>query len=198
MSSPLRPLTLSAPFNAVRFFLSPGKGLLWYSPLVVLGSAGLFTLRRRDRQLALTLVVVVALGVAAVAVTPYWTDETWGPRYLLPVAWLLLVPIPWWATKRSRRRILGAVATIAVAVQLIGVIVPTAPVVDSAEALTGATLYQQRGPGQVADAPFGHDSLAVDSAAVATSDPDQRRRVRSVAVGGRLADPAALRALRGS
>jgi hypothetical protein len=121
--------------------------------------AGLVPLWRRDRQLALTLVIVVALGVAAVAVTPYWTDETWGPRYLLPVAWLLLVPIPWWATNRSRRRILGVVAAIAVAAQLIAVTVPSGPVVESAEALTGAPLYQQRGPGQVADAPFGHDSL---------------------------------------
>jgi hypothetical protein len=90
---------------------------------------------------------------------PYWTDETWGPRYLLPVAWLLLVPIPWWATTRRRRQALVVVAAIAVAVQFVAVIVPEGQIVASAERLTGSPLYQQRGPGQVADAPFGDDSI---------------------------------------
>jgi hypothetical protein len=115
--------TLAAPINAVGYFVSPGKGLLWYSPLVILGLLGLKQLHARDRALARSIIAAVVAGTAVVAINTYWTDETWGPRYLLPVAWLLLIPIPFWAVTRRRRAILGAIAVLAVAVQLCGVLV---------------------------------------------------------------------------
>jgi hypothetical protein len=151
--------TLAAPLNAIGFLVSPGKGLVWYSPLVVLGVLGLVALWRRDRRLALTIAIVFVLGVVFVALTPHWTDETWGPRYLLPVAWLLLIPIPWWVTTRLRQRVLGTVAVLSVAVQLVAILVPYAQTVRSTQALTGYPLYQQRGPGVVQDVPFGRDSV---------------------------------------
>jgi hypothetical protein len=151
--------TLAAPFNVVGFIVSPGKGLLWYSPLVIIGLLGLVALIRADRRLGLAIGLSFALGVVFVALTPNWTDETWGPRYLLPVAWLMLLPIPWWATTRGRRRVLGAVAVVAVAVQLVAILVPYGQIVPSTEALTGYPLFQQRGPGEEADVPFGRDSV---------------------------------------
>jgi hypothetical protein len=152
-------MTLAAPFNVVGFIVSPGKGLVWYSPLVIIGMVGLVALLRADKRFGWAIGLAALLGVVFVALTPNWTDETWGPRYVLPVAWLLLLPIPWWATTRGRRRVLGAVAVVAVAVQLVAILVPYPQILPSAEALTGYPLYQQRGPGQVADAPFGRDSV---------------------------------------
>ncbi len=93
------------------------------------------------------------------ALVPHWTDETWGPRYLMPVAWLLLLPIPFWVTTRRRQRVLIGVAAVAVAVQLVAILVPFTQTVKSTEALTGFPLYQQRGAGQERDVPFGRDSV---------------------------------------
>ena len=152
--------TLAAPLNAMGLFFSPGKGLIWYSPLVVIGVLGLAVLWRvRDRRLAITLALVVLLGTAVAALVPHWTDETWGPRYLMPVAWLLLLPIPFWVTTRRRQRVLIGVAVVAVAVQLVAILVPFTQTVKSTEALTGFPLYQQRGAGQERDVPFGRDSV---------------------------------------
>jgi hypothetical protein len=110
------------PSAAVGLFLSPGKGLAWYSPLAILGALGLVTLWRRERTLAIAIIAGLALG-AMPYLADLWSDETWGPRYLVGVAWLLLVPIAWWATTRKRRLILAAVAVVAVSVQLAGTLV---------------------------------------------------------------------------
>ena len=116
--------TLAAPLNFVGFFVSPGKGLLWYSPLVVFGILGVKNLAKTDRALARAIVAAVVAGTAVVALNSYWTDETWGPRYLVPIAWLLLIPIPFWAITRRRQTVLAAAAVVAVSVQLVGVIAP--------------------------------------------------------------------------
>ena len=46
------PCYLTAPLNVLGLLFSPGKGLIFYSPLVVLGAIGLPRLWRRDRSLA--------------------------------------------------------------------------------------------------------------------------------------------------
>jgi hypothetical protein len=116
--------TWAAPLNAAGFFLSPGKGLFLYSPLVILGVLGLVPLWREQRTLAIAIVGVVAAGVAVPALTSYWSDETWGPRYLVPVAWLLLVPLAWWGVTRLRRIVIVGLAIVGVAVQVVAVTVP--------------------------------------------------------------------------
>jgi hypothetical protein len=92
-----------APVNFIGFLFSPGKGLAFYSPLIVLGLLGLQRLWRAERSLALTLIAMVVVGIALPSIPNYWTDETWGPRYVVPVAGLLLIPIAWWSTTRLRR-----------------------------------------------------------------------------------------------
>jgi hypothetical protein len=149
--------TWAAPFNAIGFLVSPGKGLLWYSPLVALGALGIVVLWRRDRRLAATLTAVFCGGFAAVAIVPHWTDETWGPRYLMPVAWLPLLAIPFWATTHRRIRVVTAVAAVAVTVQLVAIAVPYTHVIKTTAALTGVPLFEQRG--EKATAPFGRDSI---------------------------------------
>jgi hypothetical protein len=149
--------TLAAPINFVGNFLSPGKGLFWYSPLVILGVLGLRDVARVNRSLALALLGAVVAGSAYVALNPYWTDETWGPRYLVPVAWILLLPIPFWAVTRRRRAVLAGVATVAVAVQLVGVIAPYESTVRVYPALLDADFLAKRHGAQAY--PYGHDPV---------------------------------------
>jgi hypothetical protein len=150
--------TLAAPFNALGFFFSPGKGLVFYSPLVALGLFGLVNLWRANRRLAAVIIGAVAAGTAVVAVNAFWTDETWGPRYIVPVAWLLLLPIPWWATTRARRRVLCGVAVGAVCVQLVAVAAPYAATVRALPWIVGAPIYQARVSGY-ASTPYGSDVI---------------------------------------
>ena len=75
--------TLAAPFNFLGFFISPGKGLIFYSPLVVLGILGLWPLWREQPRIAKSIVGAVVGGTLVVATLPFWSDESWGPRYMV-------------------------------------------------------------------------------------------------------------------
>ncbi len=148
--------TLAAPLNFAGYFASPGKGLLLYSPLVLLGALGLPALWREQRRTATAIVATLGLLSAVVALTPYWTDETWGLRYIVAAAWLPLIAIPWWATTRRRRHVLAAVTAIAVLVQVVAVVVPYRMIVTAAPRLTGYAIYQPASTGPLA-VPFGQD-----------------------------------------
>jgi hypothetical protein len=128
---------LAMPFSAAGLLVSPGKGLVFYSPLVVLGILGLRECWRADRALARTIVLTVAINVVFIATSIAWSDETWGPRYLLPSAWLLILPIAWWTTTARRRRWVLAVAVVGCVVQFVGVFVSYAPTLKASRALTG-------------------------------------------------------------
>ena len=153
--------TLAAPFNLLGFIASPGKGLLFYSPLVLLGVLGLPQLWRRDRLFALTVIAGFGFLTLLMSGSAHWSDETWGPRYIVPVAWLFLLPIPWWYARARRPRLLAAVATLAVLVQLTAIAAPYSSFVAQYRGLTGA-LPTSGGPRLGADfdrraAPFGRD-----------------------------------------
>jgi hypothetical protein len=136
---------LATPINAVGMFVSPGKGLLLYSPLAVLGLLGLRMLWRSDRPLARAILVTVIGNTLVLAASSQWGDETWGARYLVPSAWLLVVPIGWWATTPRRRRWTQVVATVAVAIQLVGVLVAYPVGAQGASRLSGEDVYPYGG-----------------------------------------------------
>lgn len=112
---------LAMPFSVAGLLISPGKGLIFYSPLVVLGVIGLREMWPSDRPLALTIVLTVVINVLFIATSYSWSDETWGPRYIVPSVWLLVLPIAWWMTTRRRRRWLAVFAAFGIAVQFVGV-----------------------------------------------------------------------------
>jgi hypothetical protein len=132
---------LSAPLNALGLFLSPGKALVLFSPLIVLGVCGLPRLWKDDRFLAVAILVAVVANTAVIALTPFWADETWGPRYLVPVAGLLLLPIAWWARSPRRQRTLAALAAVAVVVQILAVFVAYPPALQAQRELSRETVY---------------------------------------------------------
>ena len=108
--------------------LSPGKGILWYNPILFVALIAWPALFRRHRAEAL-LVAAIVLGNLAFYAPWYlwWAGHAWGPRFLvtiLPFAALPLAPALEAALRRRALALtLGALAIVSVAVQLLGVAV---------------------------------------------------------------------------
>ena len=152
------PWTKSAPLNSVGLLFSPGKGLLLYSPLVLLGALGLPRMWREDRPLALALMAFFFSLTALSGASIYWGDEVWGPRYIVPAAWALLVPIAWWAGTAARQRALAGLACLAVLVQILGVSTQYVHYTDVVRGLSGVPVYQNRVGVHPQKIPYGDDS----------------------------------------
>jgi hypothetical protein len=78
--------SLSAlPVGLLGQFLSPGRGLLWYSPAVLLAVLG-FRRAWKTKPLEVLLITSLFVGFLGLhAAVPYWHGGwSWGPRYLLP------------------------------------------------------------------------------------------------------------------
>ncbi len=101
-------LALSDPWHVARralaLTISPGKGLLFYSPALVLALIGVRGFLRTQRNLALGIfgfAIIYTLGVSLYPV--WWGGLNWGPRHmipLLPVTMLAaaygIAAILWW------------------------------------------------------------------------------------------------------
>ncbi len=73
--------------------LSPGRGIVWHHPLILLGLAGAWLFWRRGRAETVFIFGVAATYLALYS--KYFTWEggwCWGPRYLVTVMPLLLLP----------------------------------------------------------------------------------------------------------
>jgi hypothetical protein len=151
-------LSLSMPLNVLGLLFSPGKGLILYTPLVVVGALGVPALWRQDRWLAAALLILLASLTCLSGASTYWGDEVWGPRYVVPAAWALLVPIAWWANGPKRRRVLAGVAVVAFAVQLVGASAYYGQYATLVQKLTGVPIYQDRFAGISTERiPYGDD-----------------------------------------
>lgn len=74
--------------------ISPGKGIVWYAPPLLLFVPGLVLLWRRDWQLGLVGGAVVALHFWFHGQLQHWHgDGAWGPRYLNIVLPFLALPL---------------------------------------------------------------------------------------------------------
>jgi hypothetical protein len=72
------------------FFLSPGKSLLLFAPILLLAPWGLRLAWRRSRALALLMIApMTALLLFYSKYTQFEGGYSFGPRYLLPGIWLL-------------------------------------------------------------------------------------------------------------
>ncbi len=108
--------------------ISPGKGLLWYCPVVLFAVVGLPRFLKRHR-----VPCKVALSMAALSLLPYlfvpdwYGGAAWGPRFVLPVLPLLLLPAlesPEILSARPGRRLLAVVIlTYSILIQLAGQLV---------------------------------------------------------------------------
>lgn len=150
-------LSLSMPLNVFGLLFSPGKGLLFYSPLVLLGALGFPRLWRQDPYFASSLLAVFAIVTLFAGASTFWGDEVWGPRYIVPVAWALLVPIAWWVDTQLRRRVLAALAVVAVLVQVVAVSASYTRYLTVIYELTGVHVYGERGGIDPEQIPYGDD-----------------------------------------
>ncbi len=151
------PLTLSAPLNFLGLIFSPGKGLLFYSPLIALGILGLPRMWKADANLVLALLAFFVALTCMAGISTYWGDEVWGPRYIVPAAWTLLVPIAWWASTVTRQKVLAGVACLAVVVQVIGISTPYSRYTHAVRGLTGVPVYLDRLGVNPQKIPYGND-----------------------------------------
>ena len=131
----------NTPINILGLLVSPGKGLLFYSPLVALGVLGLRTMWRQDRPFALAIAISVAINLQIIGATLVWSDDTWGPRYIVPTAWMLLLPIAWWANGQGRRLAVAWVAALGLMIQAVGVFAPYEATIGITRGLTGVLVF---------------------------------------------------------
>jgi hypothetical protein len=112
--------------GALGLWLSPYRGLLWYSPLLWLGVLALPLRAFRSRRgLCLALLITVTLTFGA-----WWSwhgGVTWGTRFLVPLvpcAALLLLPVVELALTKRRIWLFALVlfTVISVGVQVLGVL----------------------------------------------------------------------------
>lgn len=73
--------------------LSPGKGLAWYAPPVLLAMWGLWRFARRHAAEAVFVLLLGASIVTLFALYAFWHgDGSWGPRYLIPFLPFAVLP----------------------------------------------------------------------------------------------------------
>jgi hypothetical protein len=105
--------------------LSPGKGLVFYMPVVMLVIPGLVSMGRRHRAVALAAALpVLTTAVAYSSYNSWFGGQSWGPRFLVPAVPLLTLGIaPLWDSARKRwLRILFLVILILSMVIQLGVV----------------------------------------------------------------------------
>jgi hypothetical protein len=151
------PWTKSAPLGVLGLFLSPGKGLLLYSPLILVGALGLPRMWREDRSLTVALLAFLLSLTFLSGASTYWGDEVWGPRYIVPASWTLLVPIAWWAGTVTRQKVVAGVACLGILIQVIGVSTQYVHYTDVVRGLSGVPIYQDRVGVEPEKIPYGND-----------------------------------------
>jgi hypothetical protein len=108
-------------------WLSAGKGLLFYNPIVWLGLIGLIPLWWRDRALTILIGLLLLIPTIFFARYDLWTGGwNWGPRYLLPLVPLLVLTAGVWvqvSPSRFRRAVLLAVCALGFFLNLPAVLV---------------------------------------------------------------------------
>ncbi len=114
----------SLPAGLMGLLLSPGKGLVWFSPAIILAVVAIARCWSAHRgAIAIVLAVVVPPLVFYARFLSWSGDYCWGPRYLVyAIAPLSLMLAPWLDRESSRLRrwvIRGVLAT-SVAIQLLG------------------------------------------------------------------------------
>ncbi len=73
---------------------SPGRGIIWYAPPVLLMPVGLWLLWRRSWQVVLICIGVTLAHLGFYALLLYWHGGgSWGPRYLVIALPFMILPL---------------------------------------------------------------------------------------------------------
>ena len=90
-------------------FLSPGKGIVFYAPIVLVAWWGLVS-ARRHRALFIWIAALAPLATvfAYSGYSAWYGGQVWGPRFLVPVVPLMILPLAERIGKRSTWILLAA------------------------------------------------------------------------------------------
>ena len=106
--------------------LSPGKSVFLYAPPVLAGVLALPVFWRRAHSEAVLIGLLTVSQIALVAPLTFWAgDSAWGPRYMVPLVPLLLLPLVAWLDRAASRtrlglRALAALVGLGLLVQTVG------------------------------------------------------------------------------
>ncbi len=104
--------------------LSPGRGLFWYSPPLILA---LFAFHRFQRERPLENLLFIALtGTYLLFYSAYgdWSGGwCWGPRFLVPVIPFLTLPLGYLVGRNGWALALGLLVVLGILVQILGLTV---------------------------------------------------------------------------
>lgn len=118
---------------------SPGKGILWYAPVIVLGLFGLRPFFRRWPRETLLCAGVPAGYLLLHSAYTYWAGGwCWGPRFVLPALPFLLLP----ASALLNRQDLPRAAELGLAILLALGLIVQIPAVGGSYAHTLQQAYQ--------------------------------------------------------
>lgn len=108
-------------------FLSPYRGIFWYSPLLLLTIPATVMLIRQSEQRAFTVIILLLIAAQALMFAGWWSwhgGVVWGARFLIPIIpliTLLLAPLIESAAKRPLLALcVGCFAVLSIGVQLLG------------------------------------------------------------------------------
>lgn len=74
--------------------LSPGKGLIWYFPIILISSLGFWCFWQRQPDVTKLFFGLVLISIIFHSPYTYWEGgSSWGPRLILPIIPYLLLPL---------------------------------------------------------------------------------------------------------
>ncbi len=112
------------PSGIANLLISPGKGLIWYTPAVLLAIPAVRRYWRRSPRAVLLSGLICAAYLLFYGQVVYWHgDPAWGPRYLFALLPYLILPAGellgrWTELRRSRRAPVVGVLAASILVQL--------------------------------------------------------------------------------
>ena len=109
--------------GTLALLVSPGKGLLFYSPASVVAALGVRRLCHREQRLGQAVLAAAIVHLVVFGSLSFVSgDWCWGPRYLVPVLPLVALGFPLFHVSRPRARALvGATLAVSFAIQLLAI-----------------------------------------------------------------------------
>ena len=109
--------------GAVGMLFSPGKGVFWFNPPLILALLGWFPLWRRDRRLALLIALPLLVSVCFHGCYTTWAgDLAWGPRYLASLMGLAMIAAVPLLQRKAARRALAVLLALSIPIQAASVL----------------------------------------------------------------------------